>query len=55
MGGSEKKPVGTVWFAWAEKGKATRTEKKIFSGDRESVRKQAVSHALQGILQNFSS
>ncbi|MCP4596053.1 CinA family protein [Neptuniibacter sp.] len=54
-GGSNDKPVGTVWFAWAEEGKATRTEKMIFSGDRESVRKQAVSHALQGILKNLSS
>lgn len=53
-GGSDDKPVGTVWFAWAEKGKPTRSEKKCFSGDRESVRKQAVKYALQGILQNLS-
>lgn len=53
-GGSVEKPVGTVWFAWAEQGKATRTEKKQFSGDRESVRKQAVKYALEGILKNLS-
>ncbi|WP_420600113.1 CinA family protein [Neptuniibacter sp.] len=53
-GGSEDKPLGTVCFAWAEKGKNTRTEKKCFDGDRESVRKQAVKYALQGILQNLS-
>jgi len=53
-GGSDDKPVGTVWFAWAQKGELTRSEKKSFSGDRESVRKQAVKYALQGILQNLS-
>lgn len=53
-GGSVEKPVGTVWFAWAEQGKDTRTEKKQFSGDRESVRKQAVKYALEGILKNLS-
>ncbi len=53
-GGSEDKPVGTVWFAWAERGKPTRSEKMHFNGDRESVRKQAVSYALKGILQNLS-
>lgn len=54
-GGSAEKPVGTVWFAWAEADKATRSEKVVFSGDREDVRKQAVNFALQGILQNLSS
>ncbi|MFY0676379.1 MAG: nicotinamide-nucleotide amidase [Neptuniibacter sp.] len=53
-GGSDDKPVGTVWFAWAQKDEQTRSEKKCFSGDRESVRKQAVKYALQGILQNLS-
>ncbi|WP_415892533.1 nicotinamide-nucleotide amidase [Neptuniibacter sp. PT8_73] len=53
-GGSKDKPVGTVWFAWAEQGKSVRTKKYCFEGDRESVRKQAVSVALEGILQNLS-
>ncbi len=53
-GGSKEKPVGTVCFAWSELGKTTRTEKKCFSGDRESVRKQAVNHALEGILHNLA-
>ncbi|WP_415885806.1 nicotinamide-nucleotide amidase [Neptuniibacter sp. QD37_6] len=53
-GGSEEKPVGTVWFAWAEQSKPVRTKKYCFEGDRESVRKQAVSVALEGILQNLS-
>ena len=53
-GGSEEKPVGTVWFAWAEQGRAVRTQKHQFDGDREMVRKQAVRVALEGILQNLS-
>ncbi|WP_415882422.1 CinA family protein [Neptuniibacter sp. QD34_54] len=53
-GGSKEKPVGTVWFAWAEQGKSVKTKKYCFEGDRESVRKQAVSVALEGILQNLS-
>jgi len=54
-GGSVEKPVGTVWLAWAEVGKATETKKFCFKGDRESVRKQAVIVALQGILENLSA
>ncbi|PIE24961.1 MAG: damage-inducible protein CinA [Neptuniibacter caesariensis] len=53
-GGSVEKPVGTVWIAWAKRGAATRAEKFVFSGDRESVRKQAVNNALSGILQILS-
>ncbi|MCP1241315.1 nicotinamide-nucleotide amidohydrolase family protein [Acetobacter lambici] len=45
-GGSEDKPVGLVWFATALRGGATRTSRQIFSGDRASVREQAVLHAL---------
>jgi PncC family amidohydrolase len=47
-GGSEDKPVGLVWFALSSKS-GVRTEKAIFSGDRDTVRHQAVMHAL-GIL-----
>lgn len=53
-GGSDEKPVGTVWFAWAEQGKAVRAQKYQFNGDREMVRKQAVRVALEGILQNLA-
>jgi len=57
-GGSDEKPVGTVWFAWsrAEKvsgvvrGVKTVTEMQCFSGDREAVRKQAVVSAMKGVL-----
>jgi nicotinamide-nucleotide amidase len=50
-GGSADKPVGTVWFAWAATDRATRSERRVFPGDREAVRRQTVCHALEGMLQ----
>jgi nicotinamide-nucleotide amidase len=44
-GGSAEKPVGLVWFGIADGG-GVRTEKAIFPGDREEVRRRAVVHAL---------
>ncbi|WP_020681864.1 CinA family protein [Marinobacterium rhizophilum] len=49
-GGSELKPVGTVWFAWACEGQPTRAQCHLLAGDREAVRRQAVEIALQGLL-----
>ena len=48
-GGSPEKPVGMVCFAWAGK-QGARSETLRFSGDRESVRRQSVLHALEGVL-----
>ncbi len=51
-GGSEEKPVGTVWFAWAVRnGSAVTidTQHQHFTGDRDLVRELTVVHALQGI------
>jgi len=48
-GGSVEKPVGLVWFGLASP-LGTTTEKKIFSGDRETVRKAAIEHALHLLL-----
>ncbi len=48
-GGSEDKPVGTVWFAWAGLGK-TLTDKQVFDGSRDDVRSRTVRHALEGLL-----
>jgi len=50
-GGSEHKPVGTVWFAWGDA--MTRSPKKRWhrdSCDRVAVREQAVDYALEGML-----
>ena len=49
-GGSRDKPVGTVCFAWARGGKIS-SETRRLDGDRESVRRQSVLHALQGVLE----
>lgn len=54
-GGSDTKPVGTVCFAWGLRGARPETETLRFAGDREAVRRQAVSHALQGLLRRYGS
>jgi len=45
-GGTPDKPVGTVWFAWAGP-QQTDTECKVFTGNRQQIRQQAVDFALQ--------
>jgi len=52
-GGTPDKPVGTVWFAW-DAG-TPRTACLHFAGDREAVRRQAVAHALRGLLDALPS
>lgn len=49
-GGSAEKPVGLVCFAWATKDGAT-SETRNFAGDREAVRRQSVTRALEGVLE----
>ena len=48
-GGSDTKPVGMVCFSWATKQKGW-SETRRFRGNRESVRRQSVVHALKGVL-----
>lgn len=48
-GGSEEKPVGTVWFAWGASMENTEAVVQCFDGDRDQVRRQAVLFALQGV------
>jgi nicotinamide-nucleotide amidase len=48
-GGSKEKPVGTVCFGWA-RGQNIQSETCLFTGDRESVRRQSVIRALEGVL-----
>ena len=51
-GGSEDKPVGTVWFAWSmqvDGGISTDADLQRFAGDRDRIRTQAVIHALEGV------
>jgi len=49
-GGSEDKPVGTVWFGFALRGGTTRTERHVFDGDRAAVREATVERALAGLI-----
>ena len=57
-GGTDDKPVGTVWFAWAVRDGSDAlidTSCEHFSGDRELVRELTVAHALQGVLERIES
>ncbi len=56
-GGSNEKPVGTVWFGWKFTDlddQLVKTQHKIFSGSRNTIRMQAVRFALQGIVSQYS-
>ncbi len=46
-GGSDEKPVGTVWFGFASRAGHCFALRQQFAGDRDAVRSQAVSFALQ--------
>lgn len=48
-GGSDDKPVGTVWIAWAKPGTVVECVRFKFDGDRDAVRHQSVMEALRGI------
>lgn len=54
-GGSSGKPVGTVCFAWCRAGNAPQTEVALFGGNREEIRRQAVIHALRGVLRRLDA
>jgi len=52
-GGTPSKPVGTVWFCAAARQARSIdiiAEQKLFGGDRASVRRHSVQHALRLIL-----
>ena len=48
-GGTDDKPVGTVWIAWKRRGGYPQAELFHFEGDREAVRRQTVAAALRGL------
>jgi nicotinamide-nucleotide amidase len=50
-GGTQDKPVGSVWIGWKRRGGYARTELFVFAGDREAVRRQTVAAALAGLIQ----
>ncbi|MCX7034533.1 MAG: CinA family protein [Arenimonas sp.] len=49
-GGTHDKPVGTVWIGWKRRGGYPKAQLFHFDGDRESVRRQTVAAALEGLL-----
>ncbi len=52
-GGTKDKPVGTVWFGFADENGRIYACKKNFSGDRNAVRLQAAVFSLQTLLDEF--
>jgi nicotinamide-nucleotide amidase len=51
-GGSDAKPVGTVWFGWCTDG-LVYSECKLFTGTRQDVRQASCLHALEGLIQRL--
>ncbi len=49
-GGTEAKPVGTVWVALARRGEPAQATLLQLKGDRAEVREQTVDRALQTAL-----
>lgn len=49
-GGTDEKPVGTVYISWGRRDGETKTTSIVFTGDRQQVRGQAVLMAIQGLL-----
>ncbi|GAB3337589.1 MULTISPECIES: CinA family protein [Marilutibacter] len=50
-GGTDDKPVGTVWIAWKRRGGYPTAVVFHFDGDREMVRRQTVAAALHGLIE----
>ena len=52
-GGSEQKPVGTVWICWLTP-EITRVEKYQLQGDRQAIRQQVIKISLQELLHQLN-
>jgi nicotinamide-nucleotide amidase len=51
-GGTEQKPVGTVWVCW-QTPQQIGTQKFILEGDRQAIRTAAIKNSLQQLLQHL--
>lgn len=54
-GGTPKKPVGTVCFAWAKTNKQTLTITKYFYGNRQEIREQAAIELMTGLVNSLNN
>jgi len=54
-GGTKDKPVGLVCFGWSGELFDTYTESCMYKGDRELIRRQAVIHAMTGLLETINT
>lgn len=54
-GGSPEKPVGTVWIGWRWADGKVFCRHFLFQGDRESIRRQTVLAALEGLKAGLGS
>jgi nicotinamide-nucleotide amidase len=54
-GGTNEKPVGLICFAWGQRAGTPESETRRFVGDRESVRRQSVITALEGLLERLEA
>jgi len=54
-GGTRDKPIGTVWIGCTSIQGNTQSWVDIFSGDRQAVREQSITMALQQLIQFLSS
>jgi len=57
-GGSEEKPLGTVWFGLAMRSQGNVVTEALcrqYSGDREAVRRQAVVFALEELQRRLAA
>ncbi|MFN3303166.1 MAG: CinA family protein [Roseateles sp.] len=50
-GGSEAKPVGTVWLALVHAGRPVQVWRENFNGDRQAVRAQTVTAGLRALCE----
>ena len=49
-GGSAEKPVGLVWISAFRKDGIQQTERHLFTGNRQQIRKLACTHAISLLL-----
>ena len=54
-GGSDDKPVGTVWIGWKRRGGYASARLFQFDGDRDAVRRQTVAAALAGLAETVDA